>query len=86
MLGILQDERVLLNDDDKHRLAGNLNVCYLGIEGKTIINSVPDRISISVGSACTTQNVEPFHVIMAPRILGRADTLVYTDISWKVYQ
>ena len=55
VLGILQDERALLNDDDKHRLAGNLNVCYLGIEGKTIINSVSDQISISAGSACTTE-------------------------------
>ena len=65
MLGILQEENALLNGDSEQRLAGNLNVCYSGIEGKAIINSVSKSIAISAGSACTTQSVEPSHVIMA---------------------
>lgn len=77
MLGILQEEGALLNGDDEQRLAGNLNVCYPGIEGKAIINSVSDRISISAGSACTTQSVEPSHVIMA---LGYGEERAHSSI------
>jgi len=58
-------ESVLLNGDRDRRLAGNLNVCFHGTEGKAIINSVSKDIAISSGSACTTKSVEPSHVIMA---------------------
>ena len=77
MLEILQEEEALLNGDNKYRLAGNLNICYLGIDGKAIINSVSDRIAISAGSACTTQNVEPSHVILA---LGYGEDRAYSSI------
>ena len=65
MLNRLKEEGAQLNGDWENRLAGNINVCYPGIEGKAIINSVSDKIAISAGSACTTQSVEPSHVIMA---------------------
>ena len=35
------------------------------IEGKSIINSISKKIAISAGSACTTQMVEPSHVLLA---------------------
>ncbi len=65
VFNILEGEGALLNGDAKNRLVGNLNVCYPGIEGKAIINSVSDCIAISAGSACTTQSVDPSNVIMA---------------------
>ena len=65
MLNLLKEGGAQLNGDWENRLAGNINVCYPGIEGKAIINSVSDKIAISAGSACTTQSVEPSHVIMA---------------------
>ena len=65
MLNLLKERGAQLNGDWENRLAGNINVCYPGIEGKAIINSVSDKIAISAGSACTTQSVEPSHVIMA---------------------
>ena len=77
MLGILQEEKALLNGDWERRLAGNLNVCYPGIEGKAIINSVSKSIAISAGSACTTQSVEPSHVIMA---LGYGEDRAHSSI------
>jgi cysteine desulfurase len=40
-------------------------VYFPGIEGKSIINSVSKEIAISAGSACTTQLVEPSHVLLA---------------------
>ena len=77
ILGILQEENVLLNGDWERRLAGNLNICYPGIEGKAIINSVSKSIAISAGSACTTQSVEPSHVIMA---LGYGEDRAHSSI------
>jgi cysteine desulfurase len=55
----------VLNGHPTNRLTHNLNVHFPGIEGKSIINSVSKEIAISAGSACTTQNVEPSHVLLA---------------------
>ena len=78
MLRILEESAgALLNGDPSNRLAGNLNLCFPGIEGKAIINSVSKSISISAGSACTTQSVEPSHVIMA---LGFGEERAHSSI------
>ena len=78
MLRILEESAgALLNGDPDNRLAGNLNLCFPGIEGKAIINSVSKSISISAGSACTTQSVEPSHVIMA---LGFGEERAHSSI------
>jgi cysteine desulfurase len=55
----------VLNGHRSNRLTHNLNVYFPGIEGKSIINSVSKEIAISAGSACTTQLVEPSHVLLA---------------------
>ncbi len=54
-----------LNGHATKRLSHNLNIYFPGIEGKSIINSVSKEIAISAGSACTTQMVEPSHVLLA---------------------
>jgi len=54
-----------LNGHPTNRLTHNLNVRFDGIESKAIINSVSKRIAISAGSACTTEEVEPSHVLLA---------------------
>jgi len=54
-----------LNGHPTKRLSHNLNVYFPGIESKAIINSVSKEIAVSAGSACTTQIVEPSHVLLA---------------------
>ena len=54
-----------LNGHHTKRLTHNLNVYFPGIESKAIINSISKEIAISAGSACTTQMVEPSHVLLA---------------------
>lgn len=54
-----------VNGPLKNRLAHNISAYFPGIESKAIINMVSDRIAISAGSACTTQTVEPSHVLLA---------------------
>jgi len=54
-----------LNGHPEKKLSHNLNVYFPGIESKAIINSVSKEIGVSAGSACTTQIVEPSHVLLA---------------------
>ena len=65
MINIFADVGGMLNGHETRRLAHNLNVRFDGIDGKAIINSVSKQLAISAGSACTTQTVEPSHVLMA---------------------
>ena len=65
LLGEFEKIGGVLNGHRTKRLSHNLNVYFPGIEGKSIINSVSTEIAISAGSACTTQNVEPSHVLLA---------------------
>ena len=66
-----------LNGHPVNRLAHNLNVRFDGIDGKAIINSVSKKLAISAGSACTTQRVEPSHVLMA---LGLTEEQAHNSI------
>ena len=79
MLDVFTDANVgaTLNGGKDNRLAGNLNIYFPGIEGKAIINSISKKIAISAGSACTTQSVEPSHVIMA---LGYGEDRAHSSI------
>ena len=54
-----------LNGHPSKRLPHNLNIYFKGIESKAVINSISNKIAISAGSACTTQVVEPSHVLLA---------------------
>ena len=66
-----------LNGHPTNRLSHNLNVYFPGIESKAIINSISKEIAISAGSACTTQIVEPSHVLLA---LGLDEDTTHSSI------
>ena len=66
-----------LNGHPEKRLSHNLNVYFPGIESKAIINSISKEIAISAGSACTTQMVEPSHVLLA---LGLDEDVTHSSI------
>ena len=66
-----------LNGHPEKRLSHNLNIYFPGIESKAIINSISKEIAISAGSACTTQVVEPSHVLLA---LGLAEETTHYAI------
>jgi len=73
---------VELNGHPEKRLSHNLNVSFEGVENKALIRAVSSKLAISSGSACTTLNVEPSHVILA---LGfspeRAHTAIRTGFT-----
>ena len=51
-------------DDRELRLHNNLNCRFPGVEGASLMMQVP-RIACSSGSACTSSNPEPSHVLRA---------------------
>ena len=55
---------VRVNGATEHRLPGNLNVQFAGIDAEALITSVPE-IALSTGSACSSASVEPSHVLRA---------------------
>ena len=73
MLERLEEVGGKLNGHPEDRLPANLSVTFQGIEGKAIINSVSKKVALSAGSACTTDTVEPSHVLLALG-LGEEDT------------
>ena len=48
----------------ERRLGGNLNCRFHGVDGEALMMSVRD-IAVSSGSACTSANPEPSHVLRA---------------------
>ena len=77
LLEKLSEVGAKLNGHPEKRLYHNLNVRFDGIEGKAIINSVSKKLAISAGSACTTQFVEPSHVLLS---LGLTEDQAHSSI------
>jgi cysteine desulfurase len=46
----------------EHRLAGNLNVSFEGVNGKALLAGLPD-VAVSAGSACTSNRGQGSHVL-----------------------
>lgn len=64
--GLLKIERSRVNGDRIHRLPGNVNMCFEGIEGESLLLRLDmNGISASSGSACTSGSLDPSHVLLA---------------------
>lgn len=64
--GLLKIERSRLNGDRNSRLAGNVNMCFEGIEGESLLLSLDNLgVSSSSGSACTSGSLDPSHVLLS---------------------
>ena len=56
----------IINGDTTHRLPSNVNVCFQGIEGESLLLLLDARgIEASSGSACTSGSLDPSHVLLA---------------------
>lgn len=67
---------------DDRRLANNLNFTIDGVQGETVLlNLDMEGIAASAGSACTTGNVQPSHVLKA---MGYSDERCRTSIRLTV--
>ncbi len=64
--GLSEIPHSVLNGDREHRLPGNVNFCFEGIEGESLLLLLDDKgIAASSGSACTSGSLDPSHVLLA---------------------
>jgi cysteine desulfurase len=71
-------EEVYLNGHPVKRLPGNLNVSFAHVEGESLLMGLKE-IAVSTGSACTTANLEPSHVL---RAMGIREDLVHASLRF----
>ena len=67
-----------VNGDLVHRLPGNVNFCFEGIEGESILLLLDAKgICASSGSACTSGSLDPSHVLLA---IGRPHEVAHGSL------
>ena len=71
-----------LNGDAGHRLPGNVNFCFEGIEGESLLLLLDDKgICASSGSACTSGSLDPSHVLLA---IGRVHDVAHGSLRLSI--
>jgi cysteine desulfurase len=64
--------------DPSLRLCGNLNLSFIGVDGEALMLSM-GNLAVSSGSACTSANPEPSHVL---RALDISDDLTRSSLRF----
>ena len=76
--GLLQIPHSVLNGDRTSRLPGNVNICFEGIEGESLLLMLDDEgVCASSGSACTSGSLDPSHVLLA---IGRPHEIAHGSL------
>lgn len=71
-----------LNGDAGRRLPSNVNFCFEGIEGESLLLLLDDRgIQASSGSACTSGSLDPSHVLLA---IGRVHDVAHGSLRLSI--
>lgn len=76
--GLSEIPHSILNGDSKRRLLGNVNFCFEGIEGESLLLLLDDKgVYASSGSACTSGSLDPSHVLLA---IGRPHEVAHGSL------
>ena len=76
--GLAEIPHGALNGDRERRLPGNVNFCFEGIEGESLLLLLDDKgICASSGSACTSGSLDPSHVLLA---IGRPHDVAHGSL------
>lgn len=76
--GLQEIEHSALNGDAVNRLPGNVNFCFEGIEGESLLLLLDEKgIAASSGSACTSGDLDPSHVLLA---IGRPHEVAHGSL------
>lgn len=68
----------ILNGPRENRLPGNVNMCFEGIEGESLLLLLDQKgICASSGSACTSGSLDPSHVLLA---IGRIHDVAHGSL------
>ena len=63
--GLTQMKNITVNGSIIHRLPNVTNLAFAGIAGNKLLTEISRTIAVSSGSACTSANPEPSHVLKA---------------------
>ncbi len=78
LTGLLEIPHSILNGDRDLRLPGNVNLCFEGIEGESLLLMLDMKgVSASSGSACTSGSLDPSHVLLA---IGRPHEIAHGSL------
>ena len=76
--GLSEISHGVLNGDASRRLPGNVNFCFEGIEGESLLLLLDDKgVYASSGSACTSGSLDPSHVLLA---IGRPHEIAHGSL------
>lgn len=76
--GLSKIDYSILNGDGEKRLPGNVNFCFEGIEGESLLLLLDNKgIAASSGSACTSGSLDPSHVLLA---IGRPHEIAHGSL------
>ncbi len=76
--GLSDIPHCVLNGDRTERLPGNVNFCFEGIEGESLLLLLDDKgVAASSGSACTSGSLDPSHVLLA---IGRPHEIAHGSL------
>lgn len=76
--GLSEIPHSILNGDAQRRLPGNVNFCFEGIEGESLLLLLDDKgVYASSGSACTSCSLDPSHVLLA---IGRVHDIAHGSL------
>ena len=56
---------VVVNGSTDNRLPNNLNVRFQGVDGEALVHRLRNNVTLSTGSACTADSLEPSKVLTA---------------------
>jgi cysteine desulfurase len=72
-------ENVAFNGHPQSNLPGSLHASFLGVQAEALILKLQDVVAVSTGSACTTAEPEPSHVLLA---MGFNDDRLHTSVRF----
>ena len=80
--GLKEIPHSAINGDENKRLPGNVNFCFEGIEGESLLLLLDDKgIQASSGSACTSGSLDPSHVLLA---IGRVHDVAHGSLRLSI--
>jgi len=63
---LLEIPDTILNGSKEKRLCNNVNISFSFVEGESLLMKLDDKgIAVSTGSACSSQSLDPSHVLLA---------------------
>jgi cysteine desulfurase len=79
----LKDCKYYINGSIENSVSNCLNICFPGVDSEALMLALKNEIAISNGSACTSSDYKPSHVL---RAMGIEDSLIENSVrlSWGV--